>query len=216
VTRPAQPLDPKREAQLLEAAATAFTEAGYEQASLNQIIAAAGWAKGSFYHYFPDKQRLHDYLVLSLRGRIQKELTPPDLDTVTADSYWPAMTRLFESYTRAVDTNTQGRLLGRMFHHPLASRGPEGQLTLLRQQVTAWIDSAVQRGQQLKLVRRDLQRDLLTRLTMALLATIDRSQLAEANRVPVRPDIAIGLVRRILDQTPQVARSADQQTAFPE
>jgi len=44
--------------RLIDAAATAFTEVGYELASLNHIIAAAGLSKSSFYHYFPDKNEL--------------------------------------------------------------------------------------------------------------------------------------------------------------
>jgi AcrR family transcriptional regulator len=47
----------KREA-VLDAAAEEFAAHGYEAASVNRILAAAGFSKGSFYYYFDDKADL--------------------------------------------------------------------------------------------------------------------------------------------------------------
>src|SRR5664280_2907972 len=66
----------------------------------NHLIGEAGLAKSSFYHYFPDKQRLHDHVVLTLCGRLSRGLHLPDLDSLDADSYWPAMTAMFSSMAR--------------------------------------------------------------------------------------------------------------------
>ncbi|MBK9369013.1 MAG: TetR/AcrR family transcriptional regulator [Deltaproteobacteria bacterium] len=53
---------PRRE-PLIEAALNEFVRQGYEQASLNDILAASGVSKGKFYHYFDSKQALYLGLV---------------------------------------------------------------------------------------------------------------------------------------------------------
>jgi AcrR family transcriptional regulator len=172
MSRPARPLDDVRELRLLAAAADAFSYAGYEAASLNRIIADAGWAKSSFYHYFPDKQRLHDHVVLTLRDRLASGLRLPDLGSLTADSYWPAMTAVFSSMAATLSDDPQAQLVVRMFHHPLAARGPGGQLTRLRGDVAAWVAQAVGAGQRLGVLRHDVAAGLLANLAVGILTVL--------------------------------------------
>jgi AcrR family transcriptional regulator len=47
-----------RRAELLDQAITLFLERGYENVSLNDLLATAGTSKGAFYHYFPSKEAL--------------------------------------------------------------------------------------------------------------------------------------------------------------
>ena len=49
-------LDPETKSKLLEASIDEFAEKGYNDASLNAIIKAAGISKGSLYYYFEDKR----------------------------------------------------------------------------------------------------------------------------------------------------------------
>ena len=51
-------IDPSLRETLLAVATRELARAGYEGASLNQIIAAAGLSKGVFYYYFDDKADL--------------------------------------------------------------------------------------------------------------------------------------------------------------
>jgi len=46
----------KRRQELLEIAYRMFTEKGYENTSIDEIIAEAGIAKGTYYYYFPSKE----------------------------------------------------------------------------------------------------------------------------------------------------------------
>jgi hypothetical protein len=48
MARPPQPLDPSREEDLLVTSARHFASAGFVGASLNNVIAEAGWGKSSF------------------------------------------------------------------------------------------------------------------------------------------------------------------------
>jgi AcrR family transcriptional regulator len=47
-----------RRQELLDRAQTMFVQQGYENVSLNDVIAAAGTSKGVFYHYFRSKEAL--------------------------------------------------------------------------------------------------------------------------------------------------------------
>ncbi|OLT24714.1 hypothetical protein BJF79_13245 [Actinomadura sp. CNU-125] len=48
----------RRIAQILDAAASVFAEAGYEAATTNKIAAAAGVSPGSLYQFFPNKKAI--------------------------------------------------------------------------------------------------------------------------------------------------------------
>jgi AcrR family transcriptional regulator len=70
----------KRE-RICAVALEAFLEDGYDNASITQIVAQAGIAKGSFYQYFEDKADLFRYL-LELAGQEKARFlaTPPSAD----------------------------------------------------------------------------------------------------------------------------------------
>jgi len=58
-----------RRAELLDRAAALFLRHGYENVSLNDLIADAGVSKGAFYHWFPSK----DALISALAERSARE-----------------------------------------------------------------------------------------------------------------------------------------------
>lgn len=60
---------------IAEAAWRLFAERGYDDASVNAIIAAAGISKGTFYHYFSSKEEVLDAVVtlISERGNAAVE-----------------------------------------------------------------------------------------------------------------------------------------------
>jgi TetR/AcrR family transcriptional regulator len=70
---------PRRE-PLIEAALNEFVRQGYEQASLNDILAAAGVSKGKFYHYFDSKQALYLGLVELLIQRKKEHFAANPVD----------------------------------------------------------------------------------------------------------------------------------------
>ena len=49
--------------KILEAGKREFLEKGFKDASLNRIVAEAGFTKGAFYGYYPDKTALFEDLV---------------------------------------------------------------------------------------------------------------------------------------------------------
>lgn len=57
-TRPQQQRAARTRLQILEAAAAAFAEHGYDGVSLNEVIRRSGLTKGAFYHHFASRDEL--------------------------------------------------------------------------------------------------------------------------------------------------------------
>jgi len=77
------PVEPP--AELLAAARTLFAELGYTVVSVDDLCAAAGIAKGSFYRWFASKDDAYVMAVRSIGGCIEAELAVhPDGTGVTA------------------------------------------------------------------------------------------------------------------------------------
>lgn len=55
-------LDDEKQQKILDAALQEFAEHGYERASTNRIVKAAGIGKGMLFYYFKSKQELYEFL----------------------------------------------------------------------------------------------------------------------------------------------------------
>lgn len=65
----------ERRQELIDAALEEFSERGYEQASLNNILKEAQISKGTFYYHFENKEELYLYLIGILIDEKKKFLT---------------------------------------------------------------------------------------------------------------------------------------------
>ncbi|EYF05708.1 TetR/AcrR family transcriptional regulator [Chondromyces apiculatus] len=110
----AQKLDRRQE--LLRAGRAVFAEKGYHEAKIDDIVASAGVAKGTFYLYFRDKRALFaelvDGLFTRLGGAILRVDTDADIESqikhniraivaVLLDD--PALTSILLSYSAGLD-----------------------------------------------------------------------------------------------------------------
>jgi TetR/AcrR family transcriptional regulator len=70
-------------AALFDAAVAEFVARGYEQASINSILAAAGMSKGQFYYHFGSKEALYfaliDILIAQKQAFLRAVMRPEDL-----------------------------------------------------------------------------------------------------------------------------------------
>ncbi|MEW6645500.1 MAG: TetR/AcrR family transcriptional regulator [Pseudomonadota bacterium] len=75
-----------RRNEVLDCAQALFLARGYDAASLNDVIAAAGISKGAFYHYFASKEALLEALAerftRTALDSVQDILAAPDLDAL--------------------------------------------------------------------------------------------------------------------------------------
>ncbi|MBI0584133.1 MAG: TetR/AcrR family transcriptional regulator [Methanomassiliicoccus sp.] len=64
-----------RKNEFIEAAEALFNEKGYENTSIDDIVARMGVAKGLFYYYFNSKEDLLDILFDRLVGKLESTIT---------------------------------------------------------------------------------------------------------------------------------------------
>ena len=73
-TQRAERKEARRE-QLVKSAASVFMQQGVAAASVDDIVRAAGVAKGTFYLYFRGKKEIFDELVIDLNHRVRQAMT---------------------------------------------------------------------------------------------------------------------------------------------
>lgn len=115
---------------LLEAALAEFAEHGYEQASINRILAKAGMSKGQFYYHFKNKEDLYFALIgllierkrLHLKDAMQPRDFQQDLFSIFAQQIrlgldfarrHPEVSRFAESFAREQGSPIYTRALKR-------------------------------------------------------------------------------------------------------
>jgi AcrR family transcriptional regulator len=89
-----------RRAELLDRAAALFLRHGYDNVSLNDLIADAGVSKGAFYHWFPSKEAL----IATLAERSAREAFAVVEDAVAACG-GDALARLNAALQAGFDVN---------------------------------------------------------------------------------------------------------------
>lgn len=97
---------------VLDAAAHEIAEHGYEGASLNRILLAAGLSKGAFYYYFDDKADL-------AAAVLERELARWDIRdlrvTNTAAEFWAELERYSaQSLAQLRESPQRGELVSRL------------------------------------------------------------------------------------------------------
>ena len=68
-------LPPDKQERVLTAALAEFADQGYQQASLNRMVAQAGIAKGSLYQYFSNKEGIFHYIFQYALKMVRRTLT---------------------------------------------------------------------------------------------------------------------------------------------
>jgi AcrR family transcriptional regulator len=86
-----------RRNEILDCAQALFLARGYDNASLNDVIAEAGVSKGAFYHYFASKEALLEALAARMArealAQVQEVLDKPGLDALARLNAFMAWSR---------------------------------------------------------------------------------------------------------------------------
>ncbi len=86
----------KRLAQLRAAALPLFIEQGVERVSIDDIVQAAGVAKGSFYRYYPDKEALVEAVMHPVRAAVEAAIEACEGALERADT-WAAVVLAYQA-----------------------------------------------------------------------------------------------------------------------
>lgn len=158
------PLDPDtRRAQLLDASRQVFAERGYHRASVSDIIAAAGVARGTFYNYFESKRAVFRAVLEDVMDAVAGAVQPID---VTA----PIPAQVEDNLDRLVMALTEHGDVARVLFAEAAGIDEEGEAALrsFYRAATDRIRTALSLGQSLGVVR-DGDTQMMARLLMGMI-----------------------------------------------
>lgn len=98
-------VDPKKKQRLLDAAAKEFAANGFEGASINRILEAAGLSKGAFYYYFDDKADLAGTVLVALAEPALLEFEVRDV--ATPAEFWAELRRVSHQRLKLLESDRQ-------------------------------------------------------------------------------------------------------------
>ena len=160
-------LPEERKAPILEAAARAFAADGFDDASLNRILAAAGLSKGAAYYYFDDKADLFAAVVRHYLAHILAG-AHFELGALTRRTFWPKIFELQRQAAARARSAPELRGLAKALWRLPRDERDGAILGPLFREAHALLAKLLVRGQALGVVRRDLPGDLLIALVFGL------------------------------------------------
>lgn len=181
----------ERHTQLLRCAKSVFAQRGYHSASVADIIAAAGVARGTFYLYFDGKRQIFDEILDELLLDIGQCVAVIDISPTAA----PPLEQLRANLNRVLTLLLGDRDLVLILLHQ--AQGLDGdcqhKLDQFYQSILVLIESALRKGMSMGLVRPCEPR-------LAAAATLGAVQgiVTQATRQEAPPDTAC-LVDQLLD-----------------
>lgn len=215
-------LDPDKQESILQIALDEFLEHGYEQASINRIIARAGISKGAMYYYFEGKEDLFATLVSRHLEQGWDAIGPLPLQQMTAESFWPELERFMKRFVTFFFEDNPHLKLWRLCQQLCQD---EQLLSALKDKIAhrrSFFSQLIARGQALEVIRQDMPLSLLVQLCDAIAHSHeqwlfaqetpeDPSPCAHLERIQLRLD----LIQRLLLTPPQLERYAIKLNASP-
>jgi AcrR family transcriptional regulator len=170
-------LDPEKRRHLMDVAIARFAEKGYEGASLNEILASAGFGKSSYYYYFADKEDLFATVIEEFWSRLQAELPLLSLEGLDAATFWPTIEKAFATFAalaaRYPDMIALARDIRTLWLNPSPRLRP------IVDRVLAWQRSLLEVGRSLGTVRKDIDVDWLLSITEEADQAVDERLLRD-------------------------------------
>ncbi|MGK8506636.1 TetR/AcrR family transcriptional regulator [Nocardia asiatica] len=154
-------LPPERQRAIIDAAKVEFAHHGPEGASYNTIIANAGISKSSAYQYFDGKEDILALVLSDVSDRLRQQLgvwAPAD----TSDAFWTRLRENSAALVRFLRDNPLDRALA----DAAIARMPVGD-------ERSWLGSVLANGVSLGIVRADVDSELLTAASTAVLRAGD-------------------------------------------
>jgi AcrR family transcriptional regulator len=175
-------LDPEKRRHLMEVAVARFAEKGYEGASLNEILAAAGFGKSSYYYYFADKEDLFVTVIEDFMARVAAEVPQLSLEGLDAGNFWP---RLEEGFALVATTTARyPDMIAIARDVRTLWRNPSPRLRPVVDKVTAQQRAYIELGRALGMVRTDIDIEWLLAITEAADQAVDEHLLTDGHLTP--------------------------------
>lgn len=196
-------LSPERQAQILETSAKEFALHGYDGASLNHILDAAGVSKGAAYYYFDDKADLFATVGRHFFEEILRQ-TRIEVSALGRDEYWAAAREIYRQLLLEWQDRPWIPGMIKAIWRLSGEARAKKILAPLFERTREWLTAFLRRGQEIGLVRTDLPLDLLLDLCLALDTAFDQWAAAHVSTMSaadlaVHGEAALDIARRVLE-----------------
>ena len=203
--------DPIRQEAILQAAAKEFAHVGYEGASINRIILAAGLSKGAFYYYFDDKA---DLACTVLLWTLNEVLAMYDRIELPADGakFWDAISQFTrESLALLERVPHANELMSRLGHAFVNDQDLAERVRYVLVKPTAAAVGIWTRGQELGVVRPDLPAQTLIAICQGIKEALTRVSLPDSRVLTKEElerltDLQLDLFRRVSEPRKEESR----------
>ena len=179
-----QRMAPETQRRILEAARAEFLAHGYEAASINRIIQAAGINKGSLYYYFEDKADLFVKVLQDAQDEMIRSIADLDVAAVVKhppQDFWGYLEHASHQKIAFAIAHPDLTRLSSDFMRQASKPGAPPRFTAFLKQARDQMLPLLQMGQAQGAVRTDLPIDLLMSLLMAV---------SEIMNAPILEDIS--------------------------
>ena len=159
---------------ILGAALDEFASYGFNAASLNRIIDAAGISKGSMYYYFDGKEDLYAHVARVELGRLFEATGPFPVPTARApDGFWPTLEDYYLRIMAALATSPKLAALARDWVAASSSPVLRQAQKEMERAVLPWFEQALVAGQRARAVRKDVPIGLLIAVVFGMGQAMD-------------------------------------------
>jgi AcrR family transcriptional regulator len=195
-------LPPEQQQGILRAALGEFAAHGFNGASLNRIIDAAGISKGSMYYYFDGKEDLYAYVARVELGGLFDAAGPFPIPTARApDAFWAAIEDAYLRIVGALASSPEVAALARGWVAASANPALQRAQQEMEAAMLPWFQKTLVAGQRARAVRKDLPLDFLIALVFGMGQAMDTwfltQQLDEKALRKLVP-LFLGIFRRVL------------------
>lgn len=172
----------QRRETLVRTAAEEFAAAGFDQASLNDVIRRCGLSKSSFYHVLASKRELYDLVVSDATQAFAQALSLPAPEEFSGEQYWGRIVDLIVRMTQVLTSDDLFVDLGHILYDAQAPDDSVAQDVVDRAE--DWICRLVIVGRDCGQVREDLPASLQGRLAFTTLRTFDEWSVHNLEAIP--------------------------------
>jgi AcrR family transcriptional regulator len=191
-------LDPAVKERLLGAAATEFAAHGFDGASYNRILAAAGISKGAAYYYFDDKLDLYVTVIRQALAVAMAAVGMPG-PMPDAAAFWRELRGIYARTLQLRRAEPTLAALARGLAKTPERLLHEGPLGAELAGFDSWMATLLAHGQTIGAVRADLPAPLLAAITDAMGEAYDRWTMSHWDELVAAPDGIEGVVDRGMD-----------------
>lgn len=197
-------LEPAKQTELLDAAATELAEHGYEGASIASVVERAGASKSAVYYYFEDKEDLFEtVLVRSIQGALAR-VGDEDPAEIEAD-FWGALRRKKRQILEHFAGRPVEQAIWRLAMTVRSANHPHPAcIGAMHEEVRRRWMTVVEMGRRTGAVRSDLDPELAVNLLLAVEGVLQQNFILEVREYS--PEGLDAQVERVVDLIERLLR----------